>query len=212
MELRDFNKEAAQWDENPGRVRLAQDVGRSLLDAVTFGPQMDVLDFGCGTGLITLQIQPLVRSVTSVDTSQGMLDVLNAKVQKQGVTNVKTRLLDMDKDGALEGHFHAIVSSMTLHHVPDTASLISRFFDHLEPGGVLALADLDPDKGLFHEDNTGVFHQGFDRKALAELYRQAGFEKIQDWTAAKVVKKTPQGTTNTFTVFLVAGWKKGFKL
>ena len=205
---RDFNKDAAQWDENPGRVKLAQDVGRSLLDAVAFGPQMDVLDFGCGTGLITLQIQPLVRSVTSVDTSQGMLDVLQNKLKKNDIANVKTRSLDLEKGGELEGRFHAIVSSMTLHHVPDTAALISRFFDHLEPGGVLALADLDPDKGLFHEDNKGVFHQGFDRKALAELYRKAGFEKIQDGTAAKVVKKTAEGTTNTFTVFLVVGYKK----
>lgn len=208
MELRDFNKASTTWDENPGRVKLANDVGQSMLNDLTFNSEMDVLDFGCGTGLITLKIQPFVKSVMALDTSQGMLDVLRLKIEKAGVKNVKTSLLDLEKGGKIEGRYHLIVSSMALHHVPDTATLISKFHSSLEPGGVLALADLDPDKGLFHEDNTGVFHQGFDRGALARLYIQAGFEKVQDWTAAKVEKKTAQGEIREFTVFLLAGTKK----
>ncbi len=207
-ETRDFNTVASQWDENPGRLQLAEDVSRSLVQKVLLNPGMDILDFGCGTGLITLHLQPLVRSVTSVDTSSGMLEVLRTKVGQQGIGNVRPVLLDLENGGELEGHYHAIVSSMTLHHVPDTAALLSQFFALLLPGGVLALADLDPEGGLFHEDPTGVFHQGFDRSALSNLYRQAGFQDVEECTAAQAQKTDSRGVSHTFTVFLMTGRKK----
>ncbi len=206
---RDFDKEASSWDENPGRVKLAADVAEAIKNHVPIRNDMDVLDFGCGTGLVTLHLQPLVGTITGMDSSQGMLGVLRDKAEKRGLKNVKTKFLDLEKGGVLEGCYHLIVSSMALHHVPETAELISKFHAILKPRGVLALADLDPDGGLFHEDNTGVFHQGFDRSELASIYRQASFENVQDWTAAQVVKPAPRGGTRNFTVFLMTGDKKG---
>ena len=78
--MRDFNKEAATWDEQPGRVAIANNIGASILRQIKLDPSMDVMEFGCGTGLITLQIQPHVHSITGVDNSDGMLGVLNAKI------------------------------------------------------------------------------------------------------------------------------------
>ncbi len=201
METRDFNKEAATWDEKPGRVKLASDVAEAIKIHVPITRDMEVLDFGCGTGLVTLQLQPLVRAITGVDSSQGMLDILRDKAVKMGLKNVKTRFLDLEKGGELEERYHLIVSSMAIHHVSDTKVLIALFHGLLKPGGILALADLDPDGGFFHEDNTGVFHHGFDRAALASIYRQTGFDSIQDWTASKAEKPAPQGGTRTFTIF-----------
>ncbi len=74
-ELRDFDKEAALWDENPGRVKVAKDVAAAILQNVTITADMRALDFGCGTGLVTLQLQPLVKSITGMDSSRGMLDI-----------------------------------------------------------------------------------------------------------------------------------------
>jgi ubiquinone/menaquinone biosynthesis C-methylase UbiE len=92
-EMRDFDKDAARWDEHPTRVRLGQDVASAIAHAVPLGPTMDVLDFGCGTGIVTLQLAASVASVTGVDSSQGMLEVLNAKIDRQGRKNVTTRRL-----------------------------------------------------------------------------------------------------------------------
>ena len=94
---RDFNAEAATWDENPGRVRIAYDVARAILGTVQPGPDMDVLDFGCGTGLLTLALHPHVRTITAVDSSQGMLDVLDAKIRARSLTSVRTRLVNLDR-------------------------------------------------------------------------------------------------------------------
>ena len=75
-ERKDFDKEAATWDQNPGRVKLADDVADTIIREIHPAGDMDVLDFGCGTGLVTLRLQPFVNTITGADCSKGMLGVL----------------------------------------------------------------------------------------------------------------------------------------
>jgi len=207
MEKKDFDKDAASWDQKTGRVKLAHDVAYAMMNEVKLTHDMDVLDFGCGTGLLTLQLQPLVRSITGVDSSQGMIDVLNSKIDEQKLINVKTVLIDSEKGDVLNGKFHLVVSSMTLHHMEDIESLLKQFYECLLPGGQLCIADLDSDEGKFHSDNTGVFHFGFDRSFMRTLLMQHGFQDVQDVTAASVVKNLPDGRPREFTVFLMTARK-----
>jgi len=207
-EKRNFDKDAATWDENPARVRLAQDIAGAIEKHRILGPDMDAMDFGCGTGLLTLLIRPQVRSIVGVDSSQGMLDVLNAKIAGMKLTSIRTQLVDLDRGDDLEGRYNLIVSSMTLHHVKDISALLDRFHHVLLPGGRLALADLDSEGGLFHSDNTGVFHFGFNRPTLRRALKDAGFEGIEDTTAAEVVKPAANGEMRRFTVFLMTSRKR----
>jgi|PlaIllAssembly_1097288.scaffolds.fasta_scaffold121931_2 ubiquinone/menaquinone biosynthesis C-methylase UbiE len=204
-EARDFDKEAAGWDEHPTRVQLAQDVASAIARAVPLGPTMDVLDFGCGTGIATLQLAASVGTVTGVDSSQGMLDVLKAKIDRQGCTNVTTRRLHPGDEVA--GAYDLIVTSMTLHHVADIDAQLTQFFRALKASGWLCVADLDPEQGEFHDDNTGVFHFGFDRDALRCAFVRAGFADVHDVTATEVVKPTHKSGLRTFRVFLMTGQK-----
>lgn len=202
-ERKDFNKEAAQWDANPGRVKLANEVADAIIREAAPGRDMDVLDFGCGTGLVTLRLQPLVRTVTGVDSSQGMLGVLEEKIRTQGLNNVKARFVDFEKGGRMEGGFHLLVSSMTLHHVPDTATLFKQWHELLLPGGLLCCADLDAEDGSFHGDNTGVFHLGFDREHVRTLLLGAGFRDVRDTTATTMMRDVEGNGKRAFPVFLI---------
>jgi len=206
-EKKDFNKEAAQWDANPGRVKLANEVADAIIREIVPAGDMDVLDFGCGTGLVTLRLQPLVKTIRGVDSSQGMLDVLQDKIRTQGLRNVEARFVDFDKGGRIEGRFHLLVSSMTLHHVPDTAALFKQWHDLLLPGGRLCFADLDAEDGSFHGDNTGVFHLGFDRAHLKSLLLAAGFRDIRDTTATTMMRDVEGKGKREFPVFLIAAQK-----
>jgi ubiquinone/menaquinone biosynthesis C-methylase UbiE len=204
-ERRDFDKEAAQWDANPGRVKLANDVADAIIREAAPSAGMDALDFGCGTGLVTLRIQPLVGSITGADSSPGMLAVLESKVKAQGLTNVRTQLIDFEKGGRVEGKFRFVMSSMTLHHVKDTAALFKQWHGLLLPGGLLAAADLDAEDGSFHGNNTGVLHLGFDREHLKLLLRETGFIDVRDVTAAAVTRDVEGGGKREFPVFLIVG-------
>jgi ubiquinone/menaquinone biosynthesis C-methylase UbiE len=203
----DFDKEAAVWDANPGRVKLAHEVADAIIRELKPTQDLDVLDFGCGTGLVTLRLQPLVRSITGVDSSQGMLAVLQDKVKKQGLQNVHPHFVDFGSGDRVAGQFHLLVSSMTMHHVPDTAVLLRLWFDLLLPGGLLGVADLDKEDGSFHGDNTGVYHLGFERTAVKELLEEIGFCEVRVMTAASMVKEITGKGNREFTVFLITGRK-----
>ena len=101
-EKRDFDKEAVSWDENPARIKLAKDIAHAISRQMMLMPDMDVMDFGCGTGLLTIQLQPLVRTVTGVDSSQGMLDIFQMKVAKLNLHNVVASLINIDPGWPLE--------------------------------------------------------------------------------------------------------------
>ncbi len=204
---KNFDKEAATWDEEPRRVKLAHDVADTLIREVKLTPVMDALDYGCGTGLVTLRLQPHVRTITGADSSKGMIAVLQQKVKKQGLKNVRAQLVDFELGERVTGTFHLIVSSMTLHHVCDPAVLFGEFHALLQLGGCLCIADLDKEDGSFHGDNTGVLHFGFDRKELKELLGKAGFHDVRDTIAATVVKEIEGKGKKEFPVFLLIGRK-----
>ena len=206
-EKKDFNKEAAQWDANPGRVKLANEVADAIIREAAPANNMEALDFGCGTGLVTLRLQPLVRTIIGADSSPGMLGVLEGKIRTQGLKNVETRLVDFDKGDLIEGRFNLLVSSMTLHHVPDTARLFKQWHDLLLPGGLLCFADLDAEDGSFHGDNTGVFHLGFDRDHLNKLLLAAGFRDIRGTTATTMLRDVAGKGEKAFPVFLIVARK-----
>jgi ubiquinone/menaquinone biosynthesis C-methylase UbiE len=210
-EKRDFDKEAVSWDEHPPRVKLANDIVRAISNHIVMTSDMDVMDFGCGTGLLTIQLQPLVNSIMGIDSSQGMLDIFRMKIAQQNLTNVKALFLDLDKGDVLTGHYHLVVCNMTLHHINEIRPLFEQFYKVTAPGGYLCIADLDSDAGQFHDSNTGVCHFGFDRATLRKIFIEAGFDDIHAITAAEVVKPTVNGEMGQFTVFLMSGRKRSHK-
>lgn len=207
-EKRDFDSAAASWDENPNRVKLAEDVAAAIKKQVDISSTMDVADFGCGTGLLSLQLQPMVHSLTGIDSSQGMLDVLKEKIDRLQLANVQTQLVDLDKGDTLSGRYDLIVCNMTLHHIKNVSPLLNQLYKVLAPGGTLCITDLDLDGGLFHEDNTGVFHYGFNRKDLRKAFADMGFADVLDTTATEIVKPGKSGEKRIFPVFLMTGRKK----
>jgi ubiquinone/menaquinone biosynthesis C-methylase UbiE len=206
-EKRDFNIEAATWDE-PARMKMADNIGNAILREISVTRETDVLDFGCGTGLLTLKLQPLARSVTGMDSSPGMLDVINGKIKDRKLTNVNAGLINLDKGDSLKGSYQLITSSMTLHHIKEIRPLLDQFFRITAPGGHLCIADLDLDDGQFHGgNNDGVFHDGFDRAVLRKSFTDAGYSDVRDLTATTVNRLVPGGT-RAFTIFLMIGRKK----
>lgn len=197
--MRDFNKEAAVWD-TPPRVKIAQDVAAAIMRSVTLKPSMDVLDFGCGTGLVSQVIRPKVRSLTGADTSRGMLEQFEAKL-----TGCRAVLLEPGRETQISGMYDLIVSSLTLHHVPKIEPLFAAFYSALKPGGLVALCDLDFEGGQFHDNPDGVFHQGFHRAEVEKLLKAAGFSDVRTEDAAAMTKPAVNGQMRTFTIFLLSG-------
>lgn len=204
--IRNFDAAAATWDANPQRVRMAQEIFDAIAARVELKPGLRVLDFGCGTGLLTLRIGERTGSVTGADTSEGMLEKLLEKSRAAGASGVAVLHLKSQDGSGLTGEYDLIASSMTFHHVRDVAALTARLAERLRPGGCLCVADLDPEGGRFHADNAGVFHFGFSRDELERIFREAGLAGVQADTVSRVLRSSAAGTEE-FTIFLMVGRK-----
>ena len=195
-----FKTKAADWDASQMRLQLSSAIGATIVSQVQLNEQMQVMDFGAGTGLLTAPIAPHVAHITAVDTSAAMLEKLLAKTELRA--KVSTVCRDITRQ-PLEQRFDLIISAMAMHHVEDTAQLINRLAGHLKPGGKVALADLDREDGSFHPaDVEGVYHHGFDRGALQAILEKNGFTEIHFHTAHTVEKEA-----KCYPIFLVVASK-----
>ncbi|KXX74012.1 Malonyl-[acyl-carrier protein] O-methyltransferase [Madurella mycetomatis] len=179
-----FNEEAASWDANPDVQRATALAHAAYLSRLPPPPTLstyDVLDLGCGTGLLSLALAPSVRSVTAVDPAQGMIDALRAKLLPpppspsppagrngavfQNVRGVCALLEDPDDErlcvdpvtGQAERgrRFDLVVSHLVLHHIPDLERLFRTIYGVLKKGGRAMVTDFEhfgPDARRFHPE------------------------------------------------------------
>jgi ubiquinone/menaquinone biosynthesis C-methylase UbiE len=202
-----FDEAAAQWDSNPGRVDVARAVGEAIGRAIPFEPGWRGLDYGAGTGLLTLNLKPRVASMVALDSSTGMLEKLRQKLAAAAISNVQTRHWDLEAKPFPEPGFDLVVSSMTLHHLRDVPLVLSRLAEVLKPGGWLAVADLDSEDGSFHGQADDVFHHGFERGQVAEWLANAGLRWVSVSDAHTMSKPSSTGEVRSYGIFLAVGQK-----
>ena len=200
-----FDKVAADWDKEPRRVALMKAIGEAILREVQPSSDMDMLDYGCGTGLIGLFLLPHVRSVTGADNSPGMLEVLRDKIASEGLENMEAIQLDLERDPLPSARYHMITVGMAMHHIADTEKVLRAFHTLLVPGGKLCLADLDTEPGTFHppEVADSVYHHGFDREDLKGRLAGIGFREPRDASITTFRKPVAADGEEEFSIFLI---------
>jgi 2-polyprenyl-3-methyl-5-hydroxy-6-metoxy-1,4-benzoquinol methylase len=202
-----FDERAQDWDSDPAKVERARSVAEAIRKAVPLSAEMDALEYGCGTGLLSFALQSDLGQITLADSSQGMLDVLNAKIATAGITNMHPVRLDLSSDPLPVARYQLTYSLMVLHHILDVKSILGKFHALLEPNGYLLIADLDKEDGSFHTDGTVDIHKGFERAGLQKWVETAGFGNI-NFSTAYEIKKEINGLEKSFPVFLMTARKK----
>jgi len=200
----DFDSRAAQWDNLPRRVALANAVVDAIICEADPQPEMRMLDYGCGTGLITLGLLPLVKDAVAVDSSHGMLEQLEVKSHEAGISNLQTMFIDLDQEWHLPEGVDLLVSSMTMHHVPEVAPLLVHFRESMNPGAQLCIADLQQEDGSFHDDAAGIPHKGFAVDEMEKFFLEAGFTAVRT-VPVMSVQKERAGKIQEYPVNLTIG-------
>lgn len=175
----------------------------------------DVLEIGCGTGLLSFDLSPRVRSLVGVDTAQGMIDAFNVKIgallqpEEANLAAVCVMLEDAD-DVKVQGaaaalasrrgepenipyRFDLIVSHLTLHHIPSLPAILATMFQSLKHGGWIALTDFEdfgPDAVKFHPKSKreGVERHGIKRNEMEMTINGTGFDRVKVETAFTFTK------------------------
>ena len=204
--MTNFDERAKDWDSDPKKVERARVVADAIRKAVPLSRQMNALEYGCGTGLLSFALQEDLGQIMLADTSQGMLGVLSEKITASGVTNMRHVRLDLETDPLPEKKYHITYSLMTLHHIHGARGVLSKFYDVLELKGYLIVADLDKEDGSFHTDGSTDVHLGFDQSELRKWVEEAGFVNVR-FSKAYEIKKQVNGKEKKFPVFLMVAQK-----
>lgn len=204
-----FDSKARQWDENPVFQERGRKIAEAVRQSVPLSRGMAALDYGGGTGQLSFPLRDELGSIMLADNSPGMLEVVAEKSLALGATNVTPVKLDLLADPLPTERFDLVVTSMTLHHVPDTDGILHVFHDLLHPGGYLCIADLDREDGSFHGIEIDV-HHGFERAELEARARKAGFTDVVFQTVFSISKERETGTRD-YPVFLMTARRAGKK-
>ena len=182
-----FAHKAGDYDKGANRRNNVDRIADGIRARIELRPDMEIMDFGSGTGLLLERIGPLVDKVTAVDVSPSMIAEL---AKKQDALPCKLEMLEVDlTTNVLDRKFDGVISSMTMHHIADIDAMLARIHGMLKNGGFIAIADLDREDGSFHEEDTGVYHHGFDASVLETAAQKAGFEGVTVETVSSFSKE-----------------------
>ena len=163
-----FNHKVESFD-SPKNIFIADLIRQEVEKQIVDFSDKRILDFGGGTGLVTLPLAAQSKSVMLVDISDKMLDQARLKVEKQAIDNVY--LLQQDLlTNPLNQLFDIIVVSRVLHHMPNVEKTLAMFRNHLVEDGQLFIADFV---------KTDVNHHGFHLDELEENLSQNGFLPVK---------------------------------
>ena len=167
-----FDKEAHLWDEKPRRVELGKNVANYVKK---YCDNKTILDFGCGTGLVSLNLCN-AKEILGCDLSSEMVKIYNqkAKIFKCNAKAVCEDVVNIDKK------FDVIVTSMVFHHIKDIQGMLKILHSKLNNNGYLFIADLYIEDGSFHDKgNDDVFHFGFKKEDFeSEYFKIVDYQKI----------------------------------
>ncbi|MDD3588402.1 MAG: macro domain-containing protein [Thermoguttaceae bacterium] len=139
-------EEVRRYDERMRLLRNVDAENASILEHLPIQPHWNVMEIGTGTGAFARAIAKQVKRVVAVDLSAAMLEYAQLKAREEQLENIQ-----FVRNGFLtfeipknENRFNLVLSSLALHHLPDTwkAQAVKRIYDSLLPGGLLVLIDV----------------------------------------------------------------------
>jgi 2-polyprenyl-3-methyl-5-hydroxy-6-metoxy-1,4-benzoquinol methylase len=172
-----WDQAAAHFDEAPDHGLLdpaARSAWKSLLAAALPQKRGPVLDIGCGTGSLSVILAELGYDVTGIDISPEMVALARAKAAAQGHA-ILFHVMDAAFPRLRPGQqFSAILCRHLLWALPEPRSVLQRWADLLEPGGMLLLIEgfWHTGSGLHADEVVGAIPASFSKIAVHPLSDQ----------------------------------------
>ena len=117
-----------------------------------------VLDIGCGTGNLSLKFLKYGFSVTGVDISKEMLDILRSKTKNRSL-----KLVENDVDSFIskcKEKYDVISFSSVLHHLPNYLETFENTTKILKENGIVYVIH-EPKKQIYQKSSASLFWKIF---------------------------------------------------
>lgn len=172
-----FDMNAKSYD-TVDRIKNAKIASDAIKDYLVDTAGKNAIDFGCGTGLIGLDLLQEFDFMLFLDTSQNMLDIVHQKIADLSIQNALTLCFDLETSPSPGIHADYIFMVHVLLHIQDFESVLSKLYDMLNTGGHLVIVDFNKNDRVVSE----LVHNGFDQNNLKEIMLEHGYKDIQSAT------------------------------
>jgi len=161
-------------------------------------PPLDLVDFGCGTGVLTVELARWARHVTAIDRSATALHKARAEAERLGLHNLTFLEANLEALPLKSAAYDLVVLSQSLHHVESYERVLTEGARLLRPGGRMVVLELLPHDEQWVRASLGHRHLGFEPNALSEAMRAAGLESPS-------LVSSPRDAASPFKAFLLTG-------
>jgi len=187
-----FDERAKAWD-NETRIERAKIIANEISQYLPLKPTDEVLEFGCGTGLISFNLLDRAKHYTLLDNSEGMIDVVKEKIAAYSLNNITALCGELNSEQLRNKRYNAIYTSMAFHHVSDIKESAKLFSEIIADNGYLCIVDLVEEDGTFHkEDPTFTGYNGFNVNKLITMFQHYGLTVTHSnifYTDIKIVEE-----------------------
>lgn len=172
-----FDQIAGRY-ETPDRVEIAALCTGRIKASVDRGQGKCAMDFGCGTGLVGLNLTDTFDSLLLVDISPNMVHYVKEKIKAEQIQNADAACFNLEVGEKPLQTVDYILVVQTLLHINDTFDILQKLHSLLNAHGHLIIVDFNKNDTVVSE----LIHNGFEQNKLADLLRKAGFDQIKSET------------------------------
>jgi len=138
-----------------GRPPYSEYLADTMASELSLDGTGQMLDVGCGPGVLVLPLARLFDHVTGLDPERGMLQAAQRRCQQAGVTNVRWVQGVADDIATLNlGSWRVVTFGQSFHRVR-RLEVAEAVYDQLVPGGSLVLISHSVDDGRPRPANPG---------------------------------------------------------
>lgn len=127
---------------------LKNNSARQIIQHLALKPGMEVLDFGCGPGRLTIPVAKQTGptgEVAAFDIQAGMLQRVRIKAQAEHLDNIQ--FIQGEAGAGKLGHnqYDRVLLVTVLGEIPDRKAVLAEIFDSLKPSGILSVTEVIAD-------------------------------------------------------------------
>ncbi|CAE6434501.1 unnamed protein product [Rhizoctonia solani] len=175
------------YEASPARQLATKKTVAAILESVPFDEDKTVvMDYACGTGLLSQGLAPHTKTLIGVDISSKSVDYYNERVANQGIPPEEMKAICMElvergtnNTDPFDGiEFDVIVCTQAYHHFEDINGVTKTLVSYLKPGtGILVVVDMirSPESEKLHRDHghVVVYKGGFEEESIKSAFVDA---------------------------------------